>query len=167
LQDRERVRLLGTLAHRLLEGWDFATGAEMLAERIGTICGREIPEAWMAEAAAFEEELKEMFATFASSESFAELQQATILGREIPFAIPWHDGRQIMEGVMDVLYRLDGKVWIADYKTDRVEKDELASRAAEYAIQAQAYREAASRCLGLEQVGFKFMFVRSGSVVQV
>jgi ATP-dependent helicase/nuclease subunit A len=166
-QDGERVRLLGTLAHRVLEGWDFAISSETLVKQIGMICRQEIPEAWAAETAALEAELKEMFATFAASEPFAELRQATILGREIPFAIPWHNGQQIMEGVLDVLYELDGKVWIADYKTDRLETDELAGRAAKYAIQAQAYREAVSRCLGLEQVGFKFIFVRNGAVVQV
>ena len=71
-----------------------------------------------------------------------------------------------MEGVIDLVYRLDGQVWIADYKTDLVSERELASQAAEYQVQARIYREAVSRCLGLDKVNFQFLFLRTGLAVQ-
>ena len=50
------------------------------------------------------------------------LRSATILGREVPFIMPWDD-RQVMEGVIDLIYRLDGELWIADYKTDETAEE--------------------------------------------
>ncbi|MGH7429488.1 MAG: PD-(D/E)XK nuclease family protein [Candidatus Methylomirabilaceae bacterium] len=72
-----------------------------------------------------------------------------------------------MEGVIDLVYRLGGEVWAADYKTDRVRDEEVASRAAEYHLQAKIYKEAVSRCLGVDKVGFQFLFLRNGKAVEV
>lgn len=72
-----------------------------------------------------------------------------------------------MEGVIDVVYRLDGKVHLADYKTDRVKDSEVAARAADYEGQARIYREAVSRCLGITDVGVQVIFLRNGKAVSV
>jgi ATP-dependent helicase/nuclease subunit A len=72
-----------------------------------------------------------------------------------------------MEGVIDVLYRLDGRIHLADYKTDRVEDSELADRAAAYEGQVQVYREAVARCLGVKQVGVQLIFLRNGKAVSL
>ena len=164
------ARLIGILAHRVLEGWDFSAAPEGLIERVDRLCRGLSPER-TEDTGRIAVELQELFTVFGASEPYAELCRAEILARELPFVMPWHADVSarpcVMSGTIDLLYRLDGRVWIADYKTDWVEKDELTGRAAEYAIQAQAYREAVSRCLGLEQVGFKFIFVRNGAVVQI
>jgi ATP-dependent helicase/nuclease subunit A len=170
--DSGRARLIGILAHLVLESWDFADDPERLKGRVTAICrtGIQSELVTQGDVGQIEAELHDLFTTFAASQSYVELQRATILGRETPFAIPWDEpGHQpcIMEGVIDLIYRLDGKVWIADYKTDRVEARELANRASVYQAQADVYRTAVSRCLGLEQVGFKFFFLRSGSTVEV
>jgi ATP-dependent helicase/nuclease subunit A len=177
--DSDRARLVGILAHLVLEGWDFADGLDKLKGRVTAICRTGIQPELVAQGDGeqIEAELHGLLATFAASQPYAELRRATILGREIPFAIPWEArsvqhsafGTQpcIMEGVIDLIYRLDGKVWIADYKTDRVEDRELAGRAADYQAQADVYRAAVTRCLGLVQVGFKFFFLRNGAAVEV
>jgi ATP-dependent helicase/nuclease subunit A len=103
---------------------------------------------------------------FLSSEFYARMPTATILGREIPFVIPWHEG-QVMEGVIDLMYRFDGRIWIADYKTDRITAGETRARAQQYALQATAYRAAAERCLGGEAVVFEFVFLRPGVCVEM
>ena len=72
-----------------------------------------------------------------------------------------------MEGVIDLIYRLDGRTWIADYKTDQVTESEAPARASRYSQQAAIYREAAIRCLGLSQVSFQFLFLRAGVSVEV
>jgi len=78
----------------------------------------------------------------------------------------WGD-RQVMEGVIDLIYRLDGELWIADYKTDRATRSETQARAGLYAGQAAIYREAAIRCLGLPHVSFQFLFLRAGVSVEL
>jgi ATP-dependent helicase/nuclease subunit A len=106
------------------------------------------------------------------------LREATILGREVPFAIPWEDNdapavlrrkSTIMQGVVDLIYRLHGQVWVADYKTDRVDETEIRTRARDYGMQARVYREAVARCLGLDvrEVGFQFVFLAGGGAVTV
>jgi ATP-dependent exoDNAse (exonuclease V) beta subunit len=117
------------------------------------------------------DELHDMLHAFSTSSIYAELQQAEILGREVPFAIPsprtanLEPGASILEGVLDIVYRCHGRVWIGDYKTDRVKAAEVEKRAGEYALQARLYREAVKRCLNLES-GFKFIFLRTGQIVE-
>ena len=65
------------------------------------------------------EDLTVLFESFLSSEPYKRLQRATVLGREVPFVMPLGEG-QMMEGVIDLIYRLDDRIWIADYKTDDV-----------------------------------------------
>src|SRR4026207_1545501 len=58
--------------------------------------------------------------------------------------MPWGE-RQVMEGVIDVIYRLDGKMWIADSKTDRTTISEAPARAQLYAHQPATHRGAGAR----------------------
>lgn len=172
-----RARLVGTLAHRILEGWDFSRDVAELEEWIATVCRVGIPIEWKADAADIAADLQEMLKRFAASAPYNELRCATILGREIPFVIPWHDPdihhssfsvqRCIMEGQIDLVYRLDGRTWIVDYKTDRVSDDNVGARALRYQTQARIYRDAVARCLRLDAVGVKFLFLRNGVAVSV
>ena len=185
-----QARLIGTLAHRVLEHWDYADDTARLAERIAAVCHSGIPPERARAAAEVEAELREMFASFLASEPYERLRRATIVGREVPFAISWGEFHSqhsappstglgalslskgstqhyIMEGVIDLVYRLGGQVWVADYKTDRVRDEEVGSRAAEYHLQAKIYKEAVSRCLGVDKVGFQFLFLRNGRAVEV
>ncbi|MSR23661.1 MAG: hypothetical protein EXR96_01015 [Nitrospiraceae bacterium] len=191
--DPERSRLVGTLAHRVLQHWDFSDAPENLRERIAAVCRQDITEDRAGTMAEIERELQELLRTFTTSEPYRELQRATILGREVPFVIPWegtgHEARGtgrtqkegsrssqlaaragtpcVMEGVIDVVYRLDGKIHLADYKTDRVQDCEVPARAAAYEGQARIYREAVSRCLGTTDVGVQLIFVRNGEAVSL
>jgi ATP-dependent helicase/nuclease subunit A len=176
-EGRGPARLIGTLAHRVLEHWDYADDPAGLAERIAAVCHSGLPPEQAREAAEVEAELRELFATFLASKPYERLRRATIVGREVPFTIPWpvsetrHPSpvtrHYIMEGVIDLVYRLGGQVWAADYKTDRVRDEEVGNRAAEYHLQAKIYKEAVSRCLGVDKVGFQFLFLRNGVAVTV
>lgn len=186
-------RLTGTLAHRVLQHWDFALPPDRLRERIASVCQTDIPPEREGDRAAIEADLRTLLETFADSETYHTLRHAEILGREVPFVMPWEDtghktrgaGRAqkegsrvsrlasrtstpcVLEGVIDVMYRLDGKIRLADYKTDRVEDSRLAARAAEYGVQARIYREAVARCLGIDDVGCDVIFLRSGHAVSL
>ena len=172
----ERGFLIGTLAHLVLQQWDFADEPSKLMEYVAALCRTETPAEWTDDIAEIEQELQEIFRAFAVSEPYAELRRSAIVGREVPFMIPWPDSESrhsplvthhcVMEGVIDLIYRLDGQIWVADYKTDRLRDDEIADRVADYRSQARVYTEAVSRCLGLEKVGFKFLFLRNGLAAQ-
>jgi len=161
VRGREASRLVGVIAHYILEGWDFARTPNELLPRIGPSIERFLPPQLNEVRSKVADSLIEIFTTFGASESYARLRSAVILGREVPFVMPWGE-RQVMEGVIDVIYRLDGKMWIADYKTDRTTISEAPARAELYAHQAAIYREAVTRCLGLSQVSFQFLFLRAG-----
>ncbi|MBD0305113.1 MAG: UvrD-helicase domain-containing protein [Nitrospiraceae bacterium] len=174
----ESARLIGTLAHRILEEWDFAGPPDQFTHRIDTVCRYGIPSAFIGEAPSIMAELRNIFRSFSTSPVYTDISRATILGREMPFAIPWpkerHEGSDtpkrmvltyVMEGSIDLVYRLEGRVWIIDYKTDRVDAHEIKQRAEVYRLQARVYCEAVSRCLGLGQVGFQCVFLRHGIAV--
>jgi ATP-dependent helicase/nuclease subunit A len=189
----EHGSLIGTLAHRVLEQWEFGRPPDELRGVIAQVCRTGMPAGWAEREDAVRLELEQMLFAFTKSAPYGELQRATILGREVPFAMSWEGEGQgargkrsktkgsplasdlvplastpcVIEGVIDVIYRLDGKIRLADYKTDRVEDSRLAARAAEYGMQARIYREAAARCLGIKDVECDVIFVRNGKSVSV
>jgi ATP-dependent helicase/nuclease subunit A len=77
------------------------------------------------------------------------------------------DKGQMMEGVIDLIYRLDGKIWIADYKTDIVSAEAIRARADHYRSQADNYSHAVASSLGLSSVSFQFIFVRPSVAIDV
>ena len=159
-------RLVGVVAHRVLEEWDFGLPPDELLTRISPTLQRFLSAGTDHLRPAVTQALTEILATFGGSAAYAQLKSADILGREVPFITPWGDG-QVMEGVIDVVYRLDGAVRIADYKTDRASPEEVPARAKLYAAQAKVYREAAARCLGLSHVPFQLVFLRAGVSVDL
>ena len=112
------------------------------------------------------EDLTALFERFLSSEPYKRLHRATVLGREVPFALPLSEG-QMMEGVIDLIYRLDGRIWIADYKTDDVPAEDTRTRADRYRSQAEIYSRAVESSLGLPSLLFQFVFLRPGVAVDV
>ena len=178
----EVASLIGTLVHRILEQWDFADDPTKLIDRADAKfvsidynnCCKNSDIAII---------IKEILEVFARSEIYRTLREATILGREVPFAIPWGSSpsqrsgistlhpapprHSVMEGIIDLVYRFNGDIWIADYKTDHVTAEETAARAQEYRLQAQVYTKAVAQCLGVRPKGFQFIFLRTGTVVPV
>lgn len=161
--------LIGTLLHRLLERWAFDRGPAQLDERLAEIGRGAIPPEWQDQASVILEELAGLMRTFVASPPYAELARATVLARECPFALAWGSGPlgPVMEGTVDILYRLDGRLWIADYKTDQVGERDLERRVEQDRPQAEIYREAVARALGEAEVWFRLIFVRAGRAVDV
>jgi ATP-dependent exoDNAse (exonuclease V) beta subunit len=72
-----------------------------------------------------------------------------------------------MEGVIDVIYERDGLLYLADYKTDRISRNELSQGAERYGQQADIYTRAAVKSLRREVAAFKVIFLRLGEAVEV
>ncbi len=104
-------------------------------------------------------------ANYFRSKAYGELAGAKILGREVPLLMPWQD--QIMEGVIDLIYEKNGLLYLADYKTDRIKRNELRIGAERYRQQAEIYIEAARKGLGRQVAAFKLIFLRLGESIEV
>ena len=169
----ERSAVIGTLAHRVLHGWDFSADPGAMQGWIEGCCRTYLPEEWSPEGVCAE--LQEIFTHFVESDPYAILRQADILDREIPFAVPWEsEGADeertpagVMEGVIDVMYRRGEQIWIADYKTHQVTEHALAQVVDEYRAQMEIYRRAATSAWGQGPVRAQLIFLRSGLGVEV
>ncbi|MCI0426999.1 MAG: UvrD-helicase domain-containing protein [Nitrospiraceae bacterium] len=165
-RDSDLARLIGVCAHAVLEQWDFTRPrAEICTVIEQTIC-RYVAQDHPQLMANVTEDLTALFESFLSSEPYKTLQRATVLGREVPFVMPFGEG-QMMEGVIDLIYRLDDRIWIADYKTDDVAAEDLQAIAERYRSQADSYSRAVASALGLPSLAFQFIFLRPGVTVEV
>jgi ATP-dependent helicase/nuclease subunit A len=131
-----RAADVGTACHEVLEKLDFASP--------------RVPPGTDPEAAGILE-------GFFGSEAFRELAGSEILARELPFVIPRGDG--IVQGVIDVVYRRGGTLFVADYKSDRVKEPR------HYGLIREIYSEAVRRVLG-EEPRFKLVYLRFGESVE-
>ncbi len=96
-----------------------------------------------------------------------------LLARELPVLLPPGEGGRspvgAVTGAIDLLYRdpEEGRIVIADYKTDEVETEQEAqARAAVYASQGELYARAIQEALELaEMPRFELWFLRAGAVL--
>jgi len=167
---------LGTLVHRLLEQWDFQLNSESFRDPLRVFCRQALlGDLDDDEKNAIILDIERLMETFLPSPSYRELQQATVIGREVPFAMPWFNAEGngsgshlcVMEGVMDLVYEVAGHVWVGDYKTDTVTASNMVEYAEVYRQQAQVYAIAASRSLGVEVKGCQLFFLRIGDSVPI
>jgi ATP-dependent helicase/nuclease subunit A len=164
-QDAEIGRLAGVAAHRLLERWDFSQDPSGLFAQVAVAVQATLGSDGQSHAGAVAESVNDLIATFSRSEAYARLCASQILGREVPFIMPW-GGRQVMEGIIDLMYRMQGELWIADYKTDAISADQAAARAEQYRIQSEIYKTAVKQSLGTEP-RFHCLFLRCATAVEL
>lgn len=167
---------IGTVVHQLLEQWDFQLDSENFREPLREWCRQDFyADCEDDDKNAVALEIEGLMETFLQSPSYRELQRATVIGREVPFAMPWSNEDTsgsasrscVMEGVMDVVYEIAGDTWVGEYKTDRVMDSNVVEYAERYRHQAQVYAIAASKSLGLDITGCKIIFLRTGEVVTI
>jgi ATP-dependent helicase/nuclease subunit A len=164
--DSELRRLSGIVAHLILERWDFAGDPSRFMDQIDAILQSCLTNEQQRLAPALSESLRELFTSFGRSKIYEKLRASTILGREVPFVMPWGKG-QVMEGVIDLIYRLDGGIWIADYKTDAVPSEAAPARAEAYRQQAEIYKAAVQQSVGISSVAFQFIFLRPSVAIEM
>ncbi|HEV2855353.1 MAG TPA: UvrD-helicase domain-containing protein [Thermoanaerobaculia bacterium] len=176
--DRAAAMAAGGAIHRALEEWDLAADPrrEMGRQRAllpaylaalieGDELGRALPVA---------ESLLEILAGGPLLNRLRGLKDH-VLARELPVLLPPGEGDRspvgVVTGAIDLLYRdpQDGRIVVADYKTDEVEtEEEIRTRTAVYAPQGSLYSRAVGEALELEQAPrFELWFLRAGRTVQV
>ena len=151
--------VVGTLAHRFLELWDFqCKKCDMLA-RLRQIAAIFFSTQGLPEDTEVVNAVQRLLAGFIGSPDYAEIQASEILGREIPFfyasTLPStsHSPPSILHrGTMDILYRRpDGKIVIGDYKTGTTPEQNFAQ-------QAITYKEAVRLSTG-QEAEFKLIYL--------
>jgi len=162
---RAPALIVGELAHRFLQNWDFGADTDNYRLQLGPFVERSFPEKSSEERASLEAELEKIFRGFFGSKAYRELAGARILGREVPLLMPWNG--QIMEGVIDLIYERDGLLYLADYKTDSVSKEDLHEGVERYHQQAEIYSRAARESLRREVAAFKVIFLRLGEAIEI
>jgi len=153
------------LAHRFLEDWDFSEDKESFRDRLIAFLPKWLPHEFQRSLPSIQDELETIFACFVHSNIYDELAGARVLGREVPLLMPWDD--RVMEGVIDLIYEHRGLLYVADYKTDRIERKELRTVAERYRRQAEIYSRAVRQSLKREVTAFKLIFLRLGETVEV
>jgi len=164
-QLRDVGRLTGIAAHRVLERWNFLLPPSGLIEQISPVLQAVLQSDEQSLLTAVTDSLHGLLMTFGESPLYDRLRSSQIVGREVPFTMPWGE-QQVMEGVMDLLYRFDGELWIADYKTDVVSSDQAVVRAEQYRIQGEIYKAAVRQRLKLEP-RFHCLFLRCATAVEL
>ena len=157
--------VVGDLAHRFLQNWDFAGGVKNFEHSLRDLIAQALPSEFESSRREIESELQDILDAFFRSKAYADLAQSQILGREVPLLIPWNG--QTMEGVIDLIYEKNGLLYLADYKTDKIDKRNLTEAALRYCQQAEIYSQAVKQSLGREPAGFKIIFLRLGAAVEI
>ncbi|MGQ0557897.1 MAG: UvrD-helicase domain-containing protein [Nitrospiraceae bacterium] len=165
-QDAVVGRLVGVVAHRLLERWDFSQDPSGLCAQVVLAVQAALGPDDQPHAGAVAESVSDLLATFGRSKAYGRLRWSQIIGREVPFIMPWGN-KQVMEGVIDLIYRLDGELWVADYKTDAISADQAAARAEQYRPQSEVYKVAVQEGLGVESVRFHCLFLRCATAIEL
>jgi ATP-dependent helicase/nuclease subunit A len=165
LLERTPALRIGELAHVFLQSWDFTAGTNRFREHLKALAEHSLLEQTEQARGQIEAELEAIFHGFFRSPVYGELAGARILGREVPLLMPWNG--QVMEGVIDVIYERSGLLYLADYKTDRIEKKNLSQAATRYRQQAEIYSQAVRQSLGREPAAFKIIFLRLGEAVEI
>jgi len=165
-RDPDLARLIGVCAHAVLEQWDFTGPRSEISTAIEQACRRYVAQDHPQLMADVMEDLTVLFESFLSSEPYTRLQHVTVIGREVPFVMPSGEG-QMMEGVIDIIYRLDDRIWIADYKTDDVAAEDVRTRADRYRSQVESYFRAVASSLGLSALSFQLIFLRPGVAIDL
>jgi ATP-dependent helicase/nuclease subunit A len=157
--------VVGDLAHRFLQNWEFTRDVKTFERPLDEFIRHALPTEFESSRREIESELQEIFRAFFRSKAYADFAQSHILGREVPLLMPWNG--QIMEGVIDLVYEKNNLLYLADYKTDRVARNELSQAAERYRQQAEIYSQAVKQSLGREIAAFKIIFLRLGEAVEL
>lgn len=153
---------LGTLAHAVLERLDFGKAGESLEEEIDRALRQENVVGLKGD---MKSELNELLQRFIRSDVFGELQGMEIIAREIPCILPWHEDDDpgwttAAEGYIDLICRENGRLFIADYKTDEITAEAAQEHAERYRRQGEVYLKAVSEFTGESIEQFNIIFLR-------
>jgi ATP-dependent exoDNAse (exonuclease V) beta subunit len=161
-EGRDRAIKIGHICHKVLEDWEFKPvkkgnsklkPALLRAGRFyDAVPGTPEGDAVLKEAGA-------VLAGFFESEAYKKLCSVKIIGRELPFVDSLPENG-VMRGAIDLLYEQEGKLVVADYKTNKLDGRSMKQLVEHFRPQGEAYQRAVKRALGRD-AEFELIFLRS------
>jgi ATP-dependent helicase/nuclease subunit A len=156
-------RLLGSLVHQALERVDFRRLADagQACARVAAQIAELVPDEVVAQATAIVER-------FLATPRAAELARAAVIRREVEFLLPWPPGGdgftgRYVHGYIDCLYQDDRGHWhVLDFKSNRIEANQVQQTAARYEMQMLVYRLACEQALGTPLAESTLAFLQPG-----
>lgn len=154
---RSAAAAVGTAVHNLLENLNLESElagqvAEMGRAAIDdAVAGLDPGSVQLAS-----ERLGKLLIDLTGSESLRRLQELApaVIARELPVFLRPSDtsGTSVVSGAVDLVYGDpdDGRLVVADYKTDRVEGDDITRRVEKYRPQLEIYADALEEALDLD-----------------
>jgi ATP-dependent exoDNAse (exonuclease V) beta subunit len=167
---------VGTAVHRLLEIIDLSRDlASEVADRRSAVIREAAVELAPVEAAAAVSRFETLVDGLPGSGCMARLAEVSqrVMARELEvFLGPrMDDGTSVISGAVDLVYSDpdDGRLVVADYKTDAVESDaELAGRVERYRPQLATYARALEHALSLDEAPHtELWFLGADRIVRV
>jgi ATP-dependent exoDNAse (exonuclease V) beta subunit len=157
---------LGTMTHRALAQLDFATKTDISVtmQRLGDL---------HPQAAEHTPVMEQMLRTFIDSPRAKSLATARTIHRELEFLLAWppdavpngspphQEPHRYLRGFIDCLYQDAGEDWhLLDYKTNRIDAENVSTAAGQYEMQLGIYALAAEKILGRPPVELVLSFIR-------
>ena len=158
-----RGREIGTVLHEVLERWDFrnhAVALRLLRAAVARVCRND-----GGEPAELERHSLAVLNSLQESELPAYLASVEVVGRELPLLFRDRDGTA-WSGTIDLLYRdPDGRLVVADYKTDREPESATRER---YRAQLEVYARGVARAFpNAAPPALELLYLRSGERVRL
>ncbi len=161
-RERDLARAAGRAVHAALEHADFTRPGEIVGGL--EAAARAAAGEFGLDPAAVRAAAEAALAAFLGSDLPARLARAEILGRETAVLFR-DDAGTTVHGYADLVYRLDGRVHVADYKTDAGDPAGLASA---YRDQLRDYVTAVRTAMSLDiDPVAELLLVRSGKRVEI
>ena len=160
---RDLGKASGVVLHRLLQFWD-GGDPEALRSSLQAIC-EETARSGQVDTAALVRESRGILEPFLASDLAQQLGRVRLLGHEVPILL--REKGQVYNGNIDLLYEdADGRVVVADYKTDR--DDDTAAMHERYRDQLGVYARAVRQALELDDTPrAELWLLRSGQRVEI
>jgi len=111
------------------------------------------------------EKVKELARNCLASSVISAARNADNVYHEMNFAYPY-DGK-LIEGVIDLVYVIDDRLYIADYKSDAVSAKDAPARADGYKAQMASYAAALGDITGMEVVEVSLLFAAVPEVIKL
>ncbi|HSN56742.1 MAG TPA: PD-(D/E)XK nuclease family protein, partial [Candidatus Sulfomarinibacteraceae bacterium] len=156
---RDTAAVVGTVIHRLLESLDLSAElAPQVEGRREAVISEAAAELGADDRPAAADRVGGLLDRLARGRCLCRLGEVApaVVARELPVFLeaPVDDGTSVVSGAVDLVYTDpdDGRLVVADYKTDAVATDaEVADRVERYRPQLATYADALQRALELDE----------------
>lgn len=144
--ERAPAWIVGLITHKAIGAWDNLEHEKRLASMLRT---------WAKEEGLIDEVLindalrrsMDLLNQFKASDLFRDMAAAQSLRNEVPFAFSLDD--RVVHGVADALYQSEKGQWVVvNFKTDRIEIEDVDKRTEEYLVQLGLYQAGMQMALG-------------------